>query len=68
MPNRPNAHSDSAIRPPENTRSRNSRNATIGVAVWFSIRTNSRPSRAAAANDPRISGEVQPLSWPSMSA
>ena len=68
MPKIPKAHSIMVTVPPANTRDRNSRMSTIGCAVRDSITPNAAAATAASANAPRISGDVQPLSWPSISA
>ena len=54
--------------PPLKTRERNSDIATIGLLVRDSITPKAAPATAETAKAPRISGEVQPRSWPSISA
>ena len=54
--------------PPLNTRDRNSVSGTIGCAERASISANAAAATAASAKAPRMTAEVQPLSWPSISA
>ncbi len=68
MPKMPNAHSIMVPIPPPNARERNSDSATIGCSARDSMSTNSPPASTARASAPRMVRDVQPLSWPSMSA
>src|SRR5215831_20447564 len=64
----PNAHSIITDVPPLNTRERNSETWTMGCADRLSMTTKAAAAMAASAKEPRIVADVQPLSWPSISA
>src|SRR5262249_61395165 len=64
----PNAHSIITDVPPLNTRERNSETWTMGCADRLSMTTKAAAATAASAKEPRIVADVQPLSWPAISA
>ncbi len=68
MPRIPKAQIIIVPVPPLNSRLRNIDRSTIGLAVRASMAPNAAAAAAASANAPRMSGAVQPLTSPSISA
>ncbi len=68
MPKMPKAQSIIVTVPPLNSGERNSVVCTIAWVVRDSTATNAAAAMAASAKAPRMTAEVQPLSWPSISA
>ena len=68
MPRIPKAQIIIVALPPLNSRRRNIDRSTIGLAVRASMVPNAAAAPAATANAARISGAVQPLTLPSISA
>ena len=68
MPRTPKAQIIIVAVPPLNSRLRNMDSGTIGLATWDSMARKAAAATAASANAPRMSGEVQPRTLPSISA
>ena len=68
MPRIPKAQIIIVPVPPLNSRRRNIDSSTIGLAERASMAPKAAAAAAATANAPRISGAVQPLTLPSISA
>ena len=68
MPRMPKAQIIIVPIPPLNSRLRNMVRSTIGVAVRDSMARKAATATAASANAPRMTGEVQPRTLPSISA
>ena len=68
MPNRPKPHITMATMPPVKTRSREQRQVDHRLRRAALDDDERGRGDGATAKLPRISAEVQPLSWPSISA